>query len=674
MADLAPRDTVEATLAAVQGHLDAGTRVLQVEGPPASGRSMVVAELQERGALALFLPPLLDGDAVGHGVVQARRGAGLDARLEQPMAEALEEVGRRLAGEGRTVVMRLPRTWSGATAGPGSAHEIGLRARASAFLQAWLDIPDLQLVLVGNGVSSLLPRAVEVVERLPVAVASVRSLRDEELWGPLAPSAERLCRALGAAQPQPSPLDLRLAVGLVEQGELARRVAQRLVTGVRTVDLARDLANRLADRGLEEVLRRLLLLRVSVPVVHLSAGWVAAEFLPVLTHCLLHGPAHQRVRLSSPVRVGIWQALQARRDRTATEAQRHATLAALHRMDDGHDSPNSLGWAQTLSWLDKVHHLAHGGDQTAEEWSRQTKVSVDQLVDRAKALSVEEGDCSGAAALYRQVVETEPGHHYAWHYLGYNLDRLGQDREQTEAAYQRAIALDVTNPWYNSRLITSLVDQARVRDAETAWRATLRQVDPTGDRTERDPWVASQLHRWVAEAWLRRGEVKRARAVLDTLSSRALREQGIPELLHRLQDSEEAVALAESVRPPGMAIGQRGTTVLSERDSHGRQRLRWFAGRVLGVGEAGVEVVYAEPPRGEAARAVFREQISPDDWSLMSRSAPDALASPWFELGEYGEAAEGVRRIVVFIHDAPPPDTGGDDGRQPLRWLGRRLG
>ncbi|MEQ1567709.1 MAG: hypothetical protein ABMA64_18860 [Myxococcota bacterium] len=678
MTDIAPTGSVRATAQALSGLFAGGARRVQVTGEPAgAGRTMLTRLLRdEYGCVTLLLPDLLDGDAVGHGLVQARRAVGLSADAMQSLDSAVGEVAHQLVDSGRWLVLRLPESWA-STSQPSSVDEFGLRERAEHFLRAWMVFDKLSIVLISNGVDALLPPAARASlrqERLPTAAITIDALRLDDIWGDYAAHARALHGALRDSHLETLPIDLRLAVGLVAMGERPRVAAQRLYLNGRTVDLARMLTRRAIDRGLEEPLRRMVLLRNPVPLTNATALLrCAPEFLPLFTHCF--GYADELYRVSDLIRTAVRGELGrgARREAVAGRQVRHLAVADLHEASDGALSPNELTWERALAWLDKVHHLAHAGERGAERWMQQAVVTTDQLVDRARVLSRVHRDWSGAAALYGRCIDIDALHHYAWHYLGYNLDMGALDRTRAEVGYRRARDLRPDNPWYSGRLVTFLIGQARYADAEKAWNETLHNLDPAGDRTSRDPWLARQVHRWVALSWLQMGEVKRARAALEVLSPRALEEPGVAEADHQVRDAEEARDLGVAVRPPGMKAGERERCqVLPSIDGEGRRLERWYAGRVQEVSDTEVTLVYATPAPEPDLRRVLRESLTLQAWRDLADADAHSISSPYFELGEYEDSLGNVHRHLRFVGDYAwePSAPEGD----PMRWLRGHLG
>lgn len=199
----------------------------------------------------------------------------------------------------------------------------------------------------------------------------------------------------------------------------------------------------------------------------------------------------------------------------AVEEGLHAGFARHYSKADGAVSPIGLRGASLTAWCEKAHHLAHAGQAGAESWAALDLVAPNLYWDRGRYLSQERRDYSAAAQVYRSCVERFPEDDYAWHYLGFNLDRGGASDDRVLEAYRRAVKLNPEHPWWNGRLVTRLIASGRSADAQSEWRSTVERIDPDGTQVRAGEWLANQLHLWVCRAWLRAGQPDRARAVLE---------------------------------------------------------------------------------------------------------------------------------------------------------------
>ena len=281
--------------------------------------------------------------------------------------------------------------------------------------------------------------------------------------------------------------------------------------------------------------------------------------------CLAEGDRLVVLRLPSS-----WNALDASAGHDqplgASQPVVHGRLAAHYEKLDGQGSITHLDGPRAVSWLEKVHHLAHSGAATAVKWAAQARDARELYRDRGRALSLEMERYDEAADVYRECVQRFADDAYAWHYLGFNLDRAGIAPLEAEAAFREAATLEPDNRWWHSRLVTFLVEQARYDDAEAAIRAALDMLDPEGARARTDVQLVLDFHRWAVTAWLDAGEIARARRVFDLVRGEG--GEAPPELRDlgwRLADAEEAwlrpwPRLSPGVSPRTAALG----TLLSD--------------------------------------------------------------------------------------------------------------
>jgi len=595
--------------------LNAGSR-FQVTGPIGSGRSTLARRLAaELGAVLVEPPQLDDDDAIAHALLQAGRKAGVTVNGSSSIRESVAFVAENLLETRRSVVLRLPTSWR-FDRKEIHPHRQRMLDRAQDFVSAWFDNRDLAIVLVADRTRGM-PRTQHRV-RLREAFARTSVLENRDFWGAYADHARSLRSALGTTGVRPSPVSLRLAVGLVALGEPADRVAQRLFLNEPPGDIVAPAFSLAAKLRLGECLRRFTEIRVSVPI-----QWVADivrcpdEHLPLFTRCLGYGESS--IRISSSVRSALQDKLKLFTFPYDEVEQTHDLLAIRHEGEDGLVDPNQTSPEGIVSWLEKVHHLAHSGEAGADRWSRQVIDHRELFWERARVLSKVRKDYLGGARLYERCLEIDDEDAYAWHYLGFNLDRAGVERELAEEAYRKAIDLEPSNPWWNSRYITFLIDQARFSDADEAWLGAMRAIDPDGDETHHDPNLALNIHRWVARNWLIHGEVKRARRVLDRILPRARTKPEIEKVEHLVSDAEETVALGASVRPAEMPLDRRWThNVLGETDADGTPLSRWFPGRVVKVDSRAVHIVFAVPDDEPLARRVMSNAIPISQWKTWS--------------------------------------------------------
>jgi len=457
---------VDNALAQIEGRLGSGAR-FQVSGHVGSGKTTLAHALAERaGAVVVEPPELYEDDAVVHALLQASRRADVPIDGKLAVRDNVRRIANALADASRPIVLRLPASWR-LDRKPRHAHQQRLLRAARNFIDAWFDDERVAVVLIADQ-----PRGMPhgQVVRLDPGQARPEMLEAGQVWGAYADAALRLRRAMGSGWNAPSPVALRLAVGLVALGDSSDAVAQRLFLNHAPGSYVPDLVERAGDAGLTAPLLRFAEVRTPVP-----ASWIPAviecpeEHLPLFAHCLGYGD--ETIRIAASVRSVVRSRLREFGLEPSDVEQTHERLASRYEKLDGVEDPTQAGAAGIVYWLEKVHHLAHGGASCAERWSAQVLEHRDHLCERARVLSSVEHRYRDAADLYQRIVtDIDPRDPYAWHYLGYNLDQAALDRRGAERAYQEAIALDPENPWWNSRYITFLVGQARIADADSAWR------------------------------------------------------------------------------------------------------------------------------------------------------------------------------------------------------------
>ncbi|MCC6558558.1 MAG: hypothetical protein IT372_36955, partial [Polyangiaceae bacterium] len=262
---------------------------------------------------------------------------------------------------------------------------------------------------------------------------------------------------------------------------------------------------------------------------------------------------------------------------------------------------------------------------------------------------------------------------YAWHYLGYNLDRAGRQRREAEHAFRAAVEIRPDHPWYNGRLVTFLIEQARFRDAEQEWSRAVLRMDPHGEHVLTSPWLAREVHQWVVRAWLRFGEVRRARSVFDDIPEEPFCDQGwYRDLQHALLDAEEAVRLGESVYPAEMPMDKRWTLptdLVSEHDAMGRPLRHWFPGRVVGFDDLGIHTALAVPEKDPSARRIIARTLSIEEWRQHGFCPAEEAEGKYLVLAIYvdPEGGEEVVQILPLPHRARAPDE--DEIRHLTRYL-----
>ena len=621
--------------------------------------SPVVDELVDRAAPGAIVVEALgpdEVDAAMHVEVQLTRAMGLDVHpapsaetneaAEQALSTRARVIAHRAVEQRRLVVLVLPHSWPRGEWSEASTFEAdaGINARWRR-LRAVLDglhAEQLRVVVV-SGSDAMHPwraRAARCLYRR-------QAVRPEDIEVPagdaLEPAVGEVRDLIAAASRAPSPAEVRAMVGLAALEEPIDDLADDPAPAIHR--LAHSLRQR---HDLANALRCLDLARVGLPRDQLAA--MVPDSALALRAVVV---GRRLVHLASAVRRALRDSGGS--DHGADEAA-HQCLAAVYRARDGATSPALLDHAATVAWLEKVHHLANGGDATEEEWRRQSPLDREYYWARARHLSRRERRYRDAANLYLDCLGRFGDDSYTHHYYAFNLDRARGPLQDVRHHYERAVALDPKNPWWNTRLITFLIGHGTLRDSKVAFDEALEQIDPEGERLAASPWLALHLHRWVIRRWLALGYVAEARHVLDLIPRewrRQERELHVAEQL--VLDAEESLELGESVYPAGLPMEERwqGPRVTPTTNGQGAARTRWWPGRVVTARADGVDVVAAEP----TTRMAYRLSYDGQDWRAMADQAPE-VAAGYFELAEYADGSRLVRAVV-----GPRPSSLADEER-----------
>lgn len=501
--------SIEVTAAQVSSHLAAFRHVL-VHGPEGSGRSLLAQHLRQTlgGAVLIELPMAAETDAPAACLLHAAAAAGFDGTPADASGAPTAALREAIARCEAPVIVRLPGTL-GALPGhdaDADAHrtrvQTALRTLGLAPRIAWIvDDPVGFMELGVRRPTSL---------RLPLHEVPL----SPEGWRDLAPHAAALATRTGAGRA--SPIVWRLAVGAVHVGitpETAAACASRPTTEA-LATLTRLVVGKIRGTRRGRDLAAFLQARRALPAERIFAALgTDGASRALLAQSVGYGDA---LRVNPQVRAQFESLLPslAKGDR---QAAAHA-LAEANRQDDGVNDPRALGGAALSAWVEKLHQLAAAGRAGQTEWEQQAKPWPDLYRERARHQSVSLRDFAGAAATYRACLRQFPDDDYAHHYLAWNLQRARLDRTAQRIHFGRAVELAPDNPWWNSRRICQLIEAGEFIAARRAWREALNAVDPDGTRVLRDGWLPDNLHRWVADAWLKAGAWYEARAVLEGLA------------------------------------------------------------------------------------------------------------------------------------------------------------
>ncbi len=659
---LAVLSELPAQAAEIAARAREGERVV-VSGPAGSGRwtlgDRLLSELGAAG-IEVSLPPFEALDGPLHGLMQMAAALGpeaieiaTDARLS--LSARTRQVAKLAATAKRVVVVRVPASWQRPEK-PGTAGRARRESAATGFFEGLLGDAGFGVItLVHPAALALLPQALPRPVELTVPHLDHQALADTTRWGSYESAFRRVVGVKGAENL--SPIQLRLLVGVTALGESPSELLPELWGGFGQLT---PLLNRLIELlgrdelgALRAAVLRLCRSRFSLPrKVALDLAGPPTDHAPLLTECLAYSQG-SKLRMPDEVRSRLaWGLVRLGPGprgwlHTQGDAAAHTKLASYHASLDGAQAPPAQRDA-CFHWLERVYNLGRMGDAGADSWQALSLAGPEQLLDRAWSLSVEFRDFKNAAALYRLRIEQDPADAYAWHYLGFNLQRSGGSPEEIEAAYRQAIALDPKNPWWSSRLITFLIHDLRFRTAEREWQTCIGRIDPQEVEVGQRPWLACHLHRWVVDAWLKHGEVERARAVFARIPRHVVTTN--PTLLalrERVDDAVEAVTLGESVYPSHVPMAQRwGAPRVTPEEKDGSLLVDWMPGRILHVGEKSVAVVMVQP----ADRRVLKQEFSLATWKKWSRTTPQV--DRFFEVGFFGETDKDV--LVTEVRSSPP--------------------
>lgn len=318
----------------------------------------------------------------------------------------------------------------------------------------------------------------------------------------------------------------------------------------------------------------------------------------------------------------------------------HARAAQYYKGLDGQRAFADTRGEQGIWWIEKVHHLAHGGQCTLSEWSAQALICREQYWSRARHLSVVDRRYAEAAAVYQRCVDHFDDDDYGWHYLGYNLQYAGARDAEVERAYRAAVERSETNPWWNGRLVSFLIGRGRLRDAREAWARAGEHLDGN------ERWVAENAHRWVCRTWLTLDGVEDARAVLDEVADDVIdRSPVLGAVRHDLLDAEEYRRLGEhAVYPVGTPHEKRWRAPQTASADEPVQR--WFPGQILECAPEGdVTVVYGVPTDPHDRRRAVVTRFTSAQWQGLWTSDRPYAPGDFIELLQLGDERHAARFV-----------------------------
>ncbi|MFT3714067.1 MAG: tetratricopeptide repeat protein [Archangium sp.] len=624
-----------------------------VSGPTGSGRSSLVRTLEREVPSVRVEPPdLMQVDTPVHALAQtALDAAGVAIAFDstKTLAERAKELATRAASAGKALVVHLPASWMFASLGD-TAEEQRRRGEGLQLIQGW---SHGKLVLFtgsladDDAIARLFPLERSVrLERIGVHPEAL----EDPAWGSYLEAAKSVRNALGSSSAI-SPVLVRLAVGVVGLGAgNASRVVERL-RAVRNnwslTALVEGLAKQLISRPeLHSGLRAVAQARFPLPVAKaVELAGLSAQDAPLLTQCLGYGDT--KLRLADPVRIAL-QSI----DSTGVS---HAKLAVHYASLDGATSPLQLSGGTLHAWLEKAHHLAHTQVPIGQRWEDLEVPSKYMMWDRARSLSQTFKRYEEAAALYDKSLMQYGDDDYAWHYLGFNLEKSRTKLPRALDAYKQAVAPTwsgvsnpgARNPWWNARLVSFLIAHGKTNDALAAWNVALDSIDPDRARVAQNSWLARQMHRWVVASWLDAGEVGHARAAFDEIPDALVdAEPHLKQLRWRLEDAEEAVLLAESIYPASVPPDSRWK---DPQVPPGGVLKSWTPGRVVSADKDGVVLMLAAIENGRPIKKVVRSFVPAKKWLKVGWGKPSE-ASGFVEI----HVAASGERILPVTAQLPP--------------------
>lgn len=593
---------VDAAVRRVAKMLADGAPTVAVMGPPTSGRSTVLARLQEElGGRAVHLAlPSMGDDAAAVALVR------LASELEPQHGGLVEEV------------TSLTRSWDrkldlvvGALASDPNTVLLFDEPVLTSSVDAPPDIFSQHVGALTRRVLSVkgIKRVVAVpldaptfgAEAVELELASHASEVLDLLTGrsSLSSAAEGLRRAGGAQLDLWSPLELRLAVALLSLGRDAGEVLQ-----LRGRSLSRVLVETVSDAriAIAVALNRLSLVRlpfdeellesVGAPKVETEAGRFMREvFLyEVDGRYVLHDIIAEQLRQVRGVH-----------DRQPD----HSLLAKYYKQRFEKAASDQRAAAAVRFEMEAVHHYTEGGDMP----SGVRLYFVDQYDALGKALSLA-GKHREAVVCYESSLRYDEDDAYAHHYKAFNLDIDGLRPDEVERHYRRAIERDPTHVWYHGRYICFLITRGRARDARAAWSEAMAALALAGAFNYR--WGYEELHKPVARLLLHRGQLDFAEEVLHDITEPRTKSFDWCRALSRQLETMRAAARGEVVFPPMIAPEDRwcGPHLVEDDDTRARVE-SWTPGRVDHLEGDKLVIRFAQRD-GDAVRYGWREMSGAD--------------------------------------------------------------
>lgn len=491
--------------------------------------------------------------------------------------------------------------------------------------------------------------------RIPPATPELLLAGD---WGLLADAAGALAR-LPVSQVLKTPLELRLATALLAWGAApADSGAHRL-----GLALAQTVAARRHGKALWAMWQRLGLARIELDdegLIQLGADRLTPLADATLRLALLDGVGR------------LHEVLRAVPDERAPDP-----ALAAHQKRDAHERLFRYHYGRFEQSV--AEGVPSAADDAAEAMFHAGELGDDvslnligvELVEQLDALGHRLGsihkDHEAAATVFRRAIEMAPDDSYALHHRGYHLDAQGENPDEVQRSYARALDLDPNHPEWHARYIAFLAHAARLSNARSAWSSAESNLVDSRDNGD----LYSELHLPVAAALLAVGELAFCYYVLDGVPgfARGPVYRQLSSILDGRLAGEDEAAFVPAPRS-GTQWWREGPERLPARDTEGRPLIAWLAGRIEAVepGEITVHVARVDAETGPYGAGLMR--LSEDDLAarMLDHFTPDALrVGQFIEIGRYREPATEARSAIVVLR--PEPIGLPVDILSPERWL-----
>lgn len=491
--------------------------------------------------------------------------------------------------------------------------------------------------------------------------ASPSTLRDSELWQELADGASRVADE-GDASNLETPLKQGLAAAVAawdpvgpsppsQTSELASRLAEVLV-------------DRRHGRPLWALWQRLALARIRLDDEILEMLG-AAQLTPLadatLRRVLLDGGG----RLHDVLR-------RIPEERPVDPELQHAAQRDTHELlfEHYYERFTAFAEADDPAAVEHASEALHHAGELAD-YERLDLVRV-ELADQLNALGTRlqdlYGDHESASIVFLRAVQSYDGDAYSHHGRARSLDFLGQDADEVEQGYDRALSLEPLQPAWHAHRISLLADLGRLDDARHAWAEAEGAILDGGDHVD----VYEALHAPVAACLIALGELQFASYVLGGVPSRArdAEHRRLQTLLSGRLAAEEDGAFVPAPRSAG-PWWQKGPQVLPQRDTEGRQLLQWAAGRVEHIDDEGVHLHLAEVHDSVHPPVTGWMIVAPEAWEnrcLDDVPANKILVGQFVEIGRYASNDAEDRSAIRLVPTVPLPE-GRHRPLDPGRWL-----